>query len=73
MVWPAGQVVTLVSTMTVVTTVEGSSGAGDELIGEFGVEEGVGGTEAPVKGMEDGQLVIRPGFWGTNAAQIPMR
>jgi hypothetical protein len=77
-VCPTGQVVTLVETITVVMTVDGIGiPAGDDSTGEFGVEEATavdtGVDIAPVKGMELGQLVMRPGFWGTKAAQIPMR
>lgn len=53
----------------------GGAGAGEDLIGEFGVEAGVeaGGLPTAVKGIELGQFVIKPGFWGMWAAQIPIR
>jgi hypothetical protein len=71
MVSPIEHVDTLVVTTTVVRIAE------DDSTGEFGVDEAAGvdtgGAEAPVKGIEVGQLVMRPGFCGTKAAQIPMR
>jgi hypothetical protein len=76
-VCPIGHVETVVETTIVVRTVDGSGiPAGDDCTGEFGVEETAGveaGTDVGVNGIELGQLVIRPGFWGTKAAQIPMR
>jgi hypothetical protein len=44
----------------------GSAGVTVDLTGEFGVEAGVeaGGVPAAVNGIELGQFVIKPGFWG---------
>lgn len=75
-VWPAGQVVTLVETTTVVRTVDGTSGepgtAGAEAPGPAGVDACVfaGGAEAPVNGIELGQLVIKPGFCGDRKSVV---
>lgn len=39
---------------------------GEDLTGEFGVEAGIeaGVVPAAVNGIELGQFVIKPGFWG---------